>query len=255
MTAIAIDGIPLVEPGDDLVALLLAALDRSGETLRKDDILVLAQKIVSKAENRYLDLNSVVPSPRAIQLARQVDKDPRLVEAILGESTEVVAQKPGVLVVAHRLGLVMANAGIDHSNIEQSEGDGDGDDRVLLLPVDPDLSAARIRGEIAARTGLEIGVLIIDSVGRAWRQGTTGIAIGAAGVVSLSDQRGDLDLFGRELRVTEVGHGDELAAAASILMGQGSEGRPAVLIRGGRLEGEPRPAADLIRPREQDLFR
>ena len=253
---VALDGFPLVEPGDDLVALVVSTLSRMGKELRDGDTLAFAQKVVSKSQDRYLDLETVTPSAEAVRLAEEVDKDPRLVEEILSESTEVVAQRPGVLVVAHRLGLVLANAGIDHSNIEQPpNAPADSDQRVLLLPVDPDGTSVEMRRSFAERFGVDIAVLITDSPGRAWRQGTVGIAIGAAGLVSLSDQRGDSDLFGRELRVTEVGHADELAAAASIVMGQGAEGRPVVLIRGHRLPGRARPAADLVRPKDQDLFR
>ncbi len=213
--------------------------------------MVFAQKVVSKSEGRTVDLRTITPSPRAIELAKAVDKDPRLVEVILGESTEVVRHRLGVLVVAHRIGLVLANAGVDHSNVAADSND----DLALLLPVDPDRSAAILRQGFAKRCAVNVGVLIIDSLGRAWRRGTVGVAIGAAGVVALSDQRGDPDLFGRELRVTEVGHADELAAAASVVMGQADEGTPVVLVRGGRLPGSHRPAADLQRPKAEDLFR
>jgi coenzyme F420-0:L-glutamate ligase/coenzyme F420-1:gamma-L-glutamate ligase len=243
--------LPLVEPGDDLAGLLLAAVADAGESLRVGDVLVLAQKIVSKAEDRYVELSTVSPSERARSLAAKVDKDPRLVEVILSESNEVVRHRIGVLVVEHRNGYVLANAGIDQSNIEHSE-EGE---RVLLLPRDPDASAARLRAELQERSGVDVGVLINDSLGRAWRVGTIGAAIGASGVRCLDDKIGDSDLFGRELKVTEVGTGDELAAAASLLMGQASEGVPAVLARGLDLAAEPGDAKPLLRDKSMDLFR
>jgi coenzyme F420-0:L-glutamate ligase/coenzyme F420-1:gamma-L-glutamate ligase len=245
LTLTALPGIPRIEPGDDLAKELANAIARSGETLEPGDVLVVAQKIVSKAEGRYVDLRTIHPSPRAHALAREVDKDPRLVEIILRESTEVVRKKPGALIVAHRLGLVLANAGIDVSNVLQQ----DGSERVLLLPEDPDASAARLRDALGC------GVIVTDSLGRAWRRGTVGFAIGAAGVASLVDLRGTPDLFGRPLQHTDVGHADELAAAASILMGQGDEGRPAVLVRGDPCASPPNAATELVRPRAEDLFR
>ncbi|MDX1383791.1 MAG: coenzyme F420-0:L-glutamate ligase, partial [Thermoanaerobaculia bacterium] len=211
LTLTPLPGIPRVEPGDDLVAILLAATAEAEIELVDADVLVVAQKIVSKAENRYVELASVTPSASARTLALEVDKDPRLVELILSEAEEVVRYRVGVLVVAHRLGFVLANAGIDQSNIEHGGGEG----RVLLLPEDPDASAAELRRRIGEETGADVGVIINDSLGRAWRNGTVGVAIGAAGVDCLRDLRGDADLFGRELRVTEVGVGDELAAAGS----------------------------------------
>jgi coenzyme F420-0:L-glutamate ligase/coenzyme F420-1:gamma-L-glutamate ligase len=247
---VALDGIPMVRPGDDLAALVLDGLARSGLALRAGDVLVLAQKIVSKAEGRLVDLADVTPSPRAISLAEAVRKDPRFVELVLAESRQVLRAKPDVLIVEHRLGLVMANAGIDRSNV-------DGSDRelALLLPEDPDASAARLRAAIGSATGAEINVVISDSFGRAWRRGTMGIAIGAAGLPALLDRRGHPDLFGRALQVTMIGHADEIASAASLLMGQGDEGRPVVLVRGlAPLQPHGR-AQDLIRPESEDLFR
>jgi coenzyme F420-0:L-glutamate ligase/coenzyme F420-1:gamma-L-glutamate ligase len=245
----ALAGIPLVKPGDDISDLILNGLAASGLALRQGDIVVIAQKIVSKAERRLFDLREVTPSARALQLAAVVDKDPRLVELILGESTEVVRHRKGVLVVAHRSGIVLANAGIDASNV------GGGDDRVLLLPEDCDRSCREIRTRLAQQTGAEAGVLIIDSLGRAWRNGTVGVALGSAGIPALLDLRGNPDLFGRELRTTEVGIADEIAAAASMLMGQADEGTPVVLLRGLKLRAADGAAADLIRARERDLFR
>ena len=251
LTLTPLPGIPRVEPGDDLVAILLAATAEAEIELVDADVLVVAQKIVSKAENRYVELASVTPSASARTLALEVDKDPRLVELILSEAEEVVRYRVGVLVVAHRLGFVLANAGIDQSNIEHGGGEG----RVLLLPEDPDASAAELRRRIGEETGADVGVIINDSLGRAWRNGTVGVAIGAAGVDCLRDLRGDADLFGRELRVTEVGVGDELAAAGSLLMGQAAEGVPAVHARGVDLRRRDGSAAELIRPKLMDLFR
>jgi coenzyme F420-0:L-glutamate ligase/coenzyme F420-1:gamma-L-glutamate ligase len=252
LTLTALEGIPLVEPGDDLAAHLLEAVAASGEVLRATDVLVVAQKVVSKAEDRYVDLADVTVSDRARALAREVDKDPRLVELILAEAEEVVRYREGVLVVAHRCGFVLANAGIDQSNIQHPEGG----ERVLLLPQNADDSARRLRAAIVERSGCEVGVVINDSLGRAWRNGTVGVALGASGVVCLEDLRGETDLFGRELRVTDVGVADELAAAASLLMGQASAAVPAVLARGLdlRRSGMER-ARDLVRPKSMDLFR
>jgi coenzyme F420-0:L-glutamate ligase / coenzyme F420-1:gamma-L-glutamate ligase len=253
LTLSALPDIPLVEPGDDLVRLILAGVERLGEGLLEGDVLVVCQKIVSKAEGRYVDLASVVPSEPALALALETDKDPRLVELILSESAEVLRKRPGLIVVEHRLGFVLANAGIDQSNVPRA----DGRERVLLLPIDPDASAARMRAEIRERCATEVGVLIIDTIGRAWRSGVVGIAIGAAGVAALDDLRGKPDLFGRRLEVTMVAHADELAAAASMLMGQADEGRPVVLVRGlpRRTSAREQNAQTLIRARDKDLFR
>lgn len=238
----------MVQPGDDLAALLAAALNRAGLSLQAGDVVVLAQKIVSKAEGRLVRLETVTPSPRALELAGQVDKDPRLVQLILDESGEVLRARPGLLVVEHRLGFVSANAGIDHSNVGAPD-----DDTVLLLPQDPDASAGRLRGQLAA--GGELGVLIIDSHGRAWREGTVGVAIGLAGLPGLVDLRGRPDLFGRELRASLLAAADELAAAASLAMGQAAEGCPAVHVRGFPYPLREGSLAELIRPRERDEFR
>jgi coenzyme F420-0:L-glutamate ligase/coenzyme F420-1:gamma-L-glutamate ligase len=243
-------GVPLVRPGDDLARIVMDALQATGEQPQAGDVIVLAQKIVSKAEDRMVDLRGITPSPRAQKLAQETDKDPRVVELILAESTEVLRQRPGAIIVVHRLGLVLANAGIDASNVGP-----DGDEQVLLLPLDPDRSCAKLRQELRARTGVDVGVLIIDSIGRAWRNGTIGTALGVSGLPGLLDLRGNPDLFGRPLRITEIGLADELAGAASLVMGQGAEGRPIVLARGvpyGRREGS---AQELIRERSLDLFR
>ncbi len=251
LTLTAIPDLPLVEPGDDLAAILIDGLARAGIAPAARDVLVVAQKVVSKAENRYRDLGAVTPSDRARDLARAVDKDPRLVEVILSESEAVVAHKPGVLVVAHRLGLVLANAGIDRSNV----GSEPGAERVLLLPEDSDASAAALKARLDAHFQTELAVIVADSLGRAWRNGVTGIALGAAGLPALRDMIGRKDLFGRTLDVTQTGFADEIAAAASLVMGQADEGLPAVLLRG---VGWCEPASDaraLLRPKDEDLFR
>lgn len=251
ITLTALTGIPLVSSGDDLASMISRALEDNGVTLKSDDVLIIAQKIVSKAEGRYVDLCDITPSEGALEWATRVEKDPRLVELILAESTEVVRHKIGVLVVAHRLGYVLANAGIDHSNVGPSkEGD-----LVLLLPSDPDRTCAEIRRRLQLINGAKVGVVINDSHGRAWRNGTVGVALGAAGIPSLLDKRGSLDLFGLPLEVTQIGFADELAAAASLLMGQSGEGRPVVHIRGLSHGYERGNAQDLIRAKEQDLFR
>jgi len=248
---IALAGVPLVKAGDDLCALILRAVAQSGEALQAGDVLVIAQKIVSKAQARHVDLAEVIASAHALRLAEVVQKDPRIIELILRESTEVLRVRRDVIIVVHRSGFVMANAGIDHSNV----GADTADERVLLLPADPDGTCERLREELQATAQVAVSVIINDSHGRAWRNGTVGVAIGASGVPGLLDLRGEPDLFGRALRITQVGFADELAAAASLLMGQGAEGTPIVLIRGIQI---PRPqgrAADLVRPRELDLFR
>lgn len=253
LTLTPLPGIPLVHSGDDLAGLVLAALTRAGLDLAAGDLLVLAQKIVSKAEGRWVNLLDVHPSPRAAELALRLQKDPRLVELILCESKEVLRTRPGTIVVEHRLGFVCANAGIDHSNVA-----GDGDESgewVLLLPEDPDRSARELRHRFEEVAGGPLGVLIIDSHGRAWRQGTVGVAIGLSGLPALLDLRGCRDLFGYQLRVTQVGVADELAAAASLVMGQAAEGTPVVHVRGFPYPLREASLAELLRPKDQDLFR
>ena len=242
--------LPMVQPGDDLAALIIAALDRAGYGLTDRDVLVVAQKIVSKAEGRVVDLATVTPGARAIALAKAVGKDSRLVEVILSESTRVVRSRPNLIIVQHRLGFVMANAGVDQSNVAPT----DGVHRVLLLPENPDASAERLRARLAAHYGARVGVIISDSFGRAWRRGTAGIAIGAAGLPSLIDLRGSPDLFGRTLEVSIIGFADEIAAAASLLQGQAAEARPIVLVRGLAWTAPDSPAVELIRPPAEDLF-
>jgi coenzyme F420-0:L-glutamate ligase/coenzyme F420-1:gamma-L-glutamate ligase len=251
VTLTPISDLPLVRPGDDLAGLLIAACEQQARTPTDGDVWVVAQKIVSKAEGRHVDLATVEPSPRAQKLAAEVAKDPRLVEVILTESRRVIRHKPGVLIVEHRLGFVMANAGVDRSNVDPLAGA----EPVLLLPRDPDGSAARLLDRLTAHFRKRFAVVITDSFGRAWRRGTVGVALGAAGLPALVDMRGRPDLFGRALRVTQTGFADEIASAASLIMGQGAEARPVVLMRGLSWSGEAAPAATLIRDAEEDLFR
>ena len=243
-------GLPLVQPGDDLAQLIVEGLVRAGLVLERADVLVITSKLVSKAENRFCDLAAIAPTPRAEEIAAVVSKDPRLVELILQESSEVSRMRADVLIVRHRLGFTLANAGIDHSNVN-----GDGEDWVLLLPEDPDRSACEIRAQIGALTGVEPGIVISDSHGRPFRQGTVGAAIGIAGIPALHDMRGQTDLFGRVLRITVTGVGDEIAAAAGLVSGQGAEGLPVVLVRGLALPDVDGRASDLVRPPELDLYR
>ena len=246
-------GIPLIHPGDDLAAIVLAALPRAGLSLQDGDILVFAQKVVSKSEGRLVNLVGITPSPRASELALQIDKDPRLVELILRESNAVLRTRPGTIIVEHRLGFVCANAGIDHSNVA---GEANGlEEWVLLLPENPDASAGRLRSQLEAASGAALGVLVIDSHGRAWRLGTVGVAIGISGLPGLLDLRGKSDLFGYNLRITQVGVADELAAAASLMMGQAGEGTPIIHVRGFPYLLREGSLAEIIRPEEQDLFR
>ena len=213
-----------VSAGMRLSNFLLAGIAAEGMSLLEGDVVVVAQKVVSKAEGRTVALRSVTPSAQAQEIAQVVGKDARLIEVILRESTRVVRQVPGVLIVEHRLGFVMANAGVDQSN--SSSG------TVILLPADPDRSAAELAADIHAITGHKVAVIVIDSIGRAWRNGTVGQAIGVSGLLPILDLRGRKDLFGRTLQSTQVAIADEIAAAASLLMGQASEGRPIVIVRG-----------------------
>jgi coenzyme F420-0:L-glutamate ligase / coenzyme F420-1:gamma-L-glutamate ligase len=251
LEVIALNGLPLIKAGDDLVELIASSLKRNGVEPRAQDVLVVAQKIVSKAEGRMVDLATINPSAEAIALAADVDKDARLVEVILSESVRVVRARRNVLIVEHRLGFIMANAGVDQSNV----GPADGAQRVLLLPKHPDRSAAALRHGLTALTGADLAVVINDSFGRAWRQGTAGVAIGVAGLPGLVDLRGRPDLFGRTLEVSVIGFADEVAAAASLVMGQADEASPVVLIRGLRWSAPASTAASIVRAPNEDLFR
>jgi coenzyme F420-0:L-glutamate ligase/coenzyme F420-1:gamma-L-glutamate ligase len=242
-------GVPEVHPGDALDAVLAHALARNDVTLADGDLVAVCQKIVSKAEDRYVALDTVTPGQRALELAARCGKDARLVEVVLGESTRVVRCVKDVLIVRHRLGFVVANAGVDQSNIE---GAGS---RALLLPEHPDRSAERLRDALRERLGVRVAVVITDSFGRAWRLGVCGTCIGCAGLIALVDARGRLDRFGRALRVTQIAVGDALAAAAALAMGEADEGRPIVIVSGVPPEflGDG-SGAQLIRPPETDLF-
>ena len=244
---------PLIYPGDNLADMLLAAMQTARINLEDGDILVLAQKIVSKAEGRLVNLSTITPSKEAIDLSVLSRKDPRLVELILGESKDVLRVRPGTIIVEHRLGFVCASAGIDHSNVRGETGNPE--DWVLLLPKDPDNSALEIRRRIKVVTGNRIGVMIIDSHGRSWRLGTIGTAIGISGLPAMVDERGWQDLFGYRLKITIVAAADELAAAASLVMGEAAEGIPAVHVRGFPYPLRESTIRELIRPKENDLFR
>ncbi len=246
----ALAGLPTIRAGDDLGAILAEAMRGNDIAAADGDVLVVAQKIVSKAEGRLVQLRDVTPGSRALTLAAEAGKDPRVVELILREATDVVRCRPGVIIVEHRLGMVMANAGIDASNVE-----GETDETVLLLPEDPDRSADGLRRTLQQQLGRDIGVVINDSFGRAWRNGTIGTAIGVSGPPALWDMRGIADRNGRSLRHTEVAIADELAAAASLLMGQAAEGLPAVHVRGFPLSFRSGDARELLRDKAYDLFR
>jgi coenzyme F420-0:L-glutamate ligase/coenzyme F420-1:gamma-L-glutamate ligase len=239
-----------IGPGDDLASILSEALNRARLVAAPGDVLVVTQKIVSKAEGRFAALRDVTPGAEALRLAEITRKDSRLVELVLMESSEIIRAAPHVLIVRHRSGHVMANAGIDRSNIGQGR-----EDHVLLLPRDPDASARSLHAALAARLSPAPAVVISDSFGRPWRMGVTNVAIGAAGFPVLVDRRGDLDRDGRVLEVTQIAQGDMVAAAAGLAMGEGAEGVPAVLIRGLRLQGGEAPATALVRPLAEDLFR
>lgn len=250
LSLIGLPGIPSVQPGDDLARLIVASLEAARLALQTGDILVVTSKLVAKAEGRFVDLRTVTPSERAQEVAAITRKDPRLVELILRESTGISRMRGEVLIVRHRLGFTLANAGIDHSNVGR-----DGEDWVLLLPEDPDRSARDLREALGQLTGVRPGVVISDSHGRPFRIGTVGVAVGLAGIPAVWDMRGQTDLYGRVLRVTVTGLGDELAAAAGLIGGQGAEGLPVVLIRGMKTPPGEGCAADLVRPPELDLFR
>lgn len=251
ITFTALPGLPLVEPGDSLVAIIVDGVNRAGIEVAAGDIFVLAQKIVSKSENRYVELRDITPSSRALELAQVVGKDPRHIELVLSESSEVVRIRKNVMIVAHRLGFVMANAGIDESNIVQR----DGEKRVLLLPENPDASCEILRSGLCQAFGVDVGIVMNDSFGRPWRNGVVGVAIGSAGVPSLQNMIGAPDLFERPMQVTEIAIADELAAAASLVMGQGNEGQPIVHVRGFSSKAPVNSALALVRPKEQDMFR
>jgi coenzyme F420-0:L-glutamate ligase/coenzyme F420-1:gamma-L-glutamate ligase len=256
----ALPGLPVVAPGDDLAALLADGLARAGLALADGDVLVIASKLVSRAEGRYVDLAAVSPSPRALELAATVEKDARLVELILRESTAISRTVRGALVVRHRLGFIAANAGIDQSNaLPPGAAPGSGP-WALLLPENPDDTAERLRAQLGARSGADIGVIVSDSMGRPFRLGTVGAAIGVAGLPALVDGRGQPDLFGRPLMATVTALADQIAAAADLVAGQADEGRGAIHVRGiawprpAGMPDAPAGARALVRAAEQDLY-
>ncbi len=249
-TALAVPNIPIVQPGDDVAELIFAGLRSAGLTFQNGDVLVIAQKIVSKAEGRVIRLDRVVPSERAREVARLVKKDPRAVEVVLADSKQIIRMAEGVLIVEQRSGFICANAGVDRSNVMPEDGD-----QVTLLPEDPDASAHRIRARLRELAGADVAVVINDSHGRPWRIGTVGVALGVAGLGAVDDLRGHPDLFGFRLQHTDVGTADQIASAASLLMGQADEGRPAVLMRGVPFTRRDGSGQELLRPKEQDLFR
>ena len=250
ISLIAVPGLPAIRAGDDLARILVDALEAAALRPRARDVLVVTHKIVSKAEGRYVALAEVTPSSRARELAAATGKDAALVEVILSESRAVLRFRPGLIITEHRLGMVLANAGVDQSNVPQHD-----EPRVLLLPKDPDASSAALHAALEQRFEVGLGVVVSDSVGRAWRHGVVGLAIGAAGFPALLDLRGRRDREGRTLQVTQVGLADQIASAAQLLMGEADEGQPAVLVRGLAWQGAPAPAAALIRERDEDLFR
>lgn len=249
----ALGGLPEFGPGDDLAAAVHAALSAAGISLRAGDVLVVAQKVVSKVEGRYRRLSEVQASPRAEELARVVGKDPRFVELVLRESSEVLRASPNVLITRHRRGHVMANSGIDRSNLPP--GSGSADERVLLLPEDPDGSARRLASALGPASGGWPAVIVSDSFGRPWRQGTVNVALGVWGLPAVVDRRGEPDRHGRILQTTQVALADALAAAAGLAMGEGAEGTPVVHARGLGWSGPATDSTPLIRPLAEDLFR
>ena len=251
VTLTPLAGIPAVREGDDVARLVGDAIEAADIAPAEFDVVVVTQKIVSKAEGRRVRLSDVEPSPRALELAASLDKDARMIEVVLGESNAIVAHGHGVLIAEHRSGHVMANAGVDRSNVGRP---GD-DEEVLLLPCDPDASAAALHRALEARFGCRLAVIVSDSAGRAWRHGVAGIAIGAAGLPSLVDLRGAPDLFDVPLKVTLAGLADQIASAANLVAGEAAEGVPAVHVRGLAWDTEPVPARALVRDRESDLFR
>jgi coenzyme F420-0:L-glutamate ligase/coenzyme F420-1:gamma-L-glutamate ligase len=249
LTVLPVPGIPFINSGDDLADIIYTSLNANDLALENGDVLVLAQKIVSKAEGRTVRLSEVVASAEAIELARQTDKEPTIVQLILNESRQILRHRPGVLIAEHNLGIVLANAGIDRSNVDADE------DIVLLLPEAPDASAAELRNSLQQRAGIQLGIIIADSVGRAWRMGTTGMTLGCAGVEALANLRGQKDLFARELQVSEHAIADSIAAAAELVMGEADEAIPVVIVRGLKQGYADMDSTPLLRPAHEDMFR
>ena len=243
---------PYVKQGDNIAEIISSSLQHNDLSLQNGDILVIAQKIISKSEGRLINLNSVSPSDKAHEIASISEKNPRLIELILQESSRIIRVRPGTIIVEHRLGFICANAGIDHSDVII---DNDKNEYVLLLPINPDKSADFIRSYFEINNNISIGVLINDSHGRAWRLGVVGTTIGLSGLPGLVDMRGKSDLFGGILRTTQIGAADELAGAASLIMGQGNEGIPVIHVRGFPYKLRKSNLQELIRPIKKDLFR
>lgn len=251
VTITAIEGLPLFSAGQDLGGVVVSAIRAQGLEPADGDVVVFAQKVVSKVEDRFAPLSSTTPGAEARAVAEQAQKDAAVVQLVIDESAEVMRVAPGVIITRHRTGHVLANSGIDASNVA-----GAASDRVLLWPVDPDASAARLRRQLEQAFGVRVAVVISDSLGRAWRVGTVGTAIGVSGMKPLRDRRGETDLFGRELQATVIGVADEIAGAASLVIGEAAEGTPVVIVRGAVYEAaEDEGVAELLRPLEKDLFR
>lgn len=251
ISLIPVESVPLVKAGDDICAFIVSAINAAGRELEDGDVLVVTQKIVSKAAGLTIDLADIKPSARAFEIAETHGGDPRHIEVVMKQSRSIVALRPNLLIAEHLCGAIMANAGVDRSNVDPT----DGRELVIILPADPDAAAQSLRDTLGARHGVEIAVILSDSWGRPWRLGTTGAALGVAGLAPLRDLRGTPDLFGAPLRHSLQAVGDELAAAANLVMGQAAEGVPAVLIRGFAHRREEGAARDLLRPRAQDVFR
>jgi len=247
---IPLTNIPLIQPGDNLAELIFEAWQQIDRPKADTDIIVVAQKVVSKAENCFVRLSEITPSEQAHNLAKITGKPPQLIEAILWDTAEIIRAKPGLLIVQHKLGFISANAGLDHSNVSPDP------DILLRLPPNPDASARRIRQQLAKLAGIRPPVLIIDSHGRPWRFGTVGVTIGLSGIAPVQDLRGTPDPFGEPLQYTDVGFADQIAAAASLIMGQAAEGCPVVIIRGlAFTPDEQASAANVLRPKNMDVFR
>jgi coenzyme F420-0:L-glutamate ligase / coenzyme F420-1:gamma-L-glutamate ligase len=252
ISLIGVPDLPLIMPGDDLASVIIDRIEQSATKVDDGDVFVIAQKVVSKAENRYVDLRTITPSAKALELADIVEKDPCLVEVILSESSDIVAYRQGVLIVTHRNGYVMANAGVDASNLEP---DSDGSEQVLLLPLDSDASCVHLRQAFENHFGCRIGVIVNDSVGRPWRNGSVSLALGVSGPPAVWDRIGQQDLYGRELQVTQIGFADQIAAAAALVMGEGAEGIPVVKVGDLVWETSTSNGRQLLRDKNQDLFR
>ena len=244
-----IPGIPLIHPGDDLVAIISDAMQAAQQEIIDGDVVIIAQKLISKAEGRLVALSSVEPGPEAIELAAAAEKEPGIAQLILDESAQILRRRPGVIIAEHNLGFVLANAGLDRSNVDSN------DDMVLLLPLNPDKSAAELRSGLSEVTGASLGVIIADSVGRAWRMGTTGMTLGCSGVEALANLRGHDDMFGRELLVSEHAIADSIASAAQLLMGEADEATPIVILRGLNEGSSTQDSQLLLRPADEDMFR